>query len=198
MNKKSLLLTVIIVAVTFVFTMMPAMSAQKASMHDIKQYIIKCSTEMGVEPEIALSIAKHESGFCQEKRSYMGAVGVFQILPSTARRVGYNPYQYQSNIKGGIAYYKQMKRMFKSDAIALAAYNAGPGTVKKYGGIPPYAETRRYVKTVMKYYNEYKSNPDGTVAPMLAAVKAPKEDQKVLAEKEHREMLTLFMLNQAI
>ena len=91
-----------------------------------------------------------------------------------------------------------MKRMFKSDAIALAAYNAGPGTVKRYGGIPPYAETRRYVKTVMKYYNEYKSNPDGTVAPMLAAVKAPKEDQKVLAEKEHREMLTLFMLNQAI
>lgn len=198
MNKKSLLLTVIIVAVTFVFTVMPAMSAQKASMHDIKQYIIKCSTEMGVEPEIALSIAKHESGFCQEKRSYMGAVGVFQILPSTARRVGYNPYQYQSNIKGGIAYYKQMKRMFKSDAIALAAYNAGPGTVKRYGGIPPYAETRRYVKTVMKYYHEYKSNPDGTVAPMLAAVKAPKEDQKVLAEKEHREMLTLFMLNQAI
>ena len=198
MNKKLLLLTVIIVAVTFVFTVMPVFSAQTASMHDIKQYIIQCSTEMGVEPEIALSIAKHETGFCQEKRSYMGAVGVFQVLPSTARRFGYNPYQYKSNIKCGIAYYKQMKRMFKTDAMALAAYNAGPGTVKRYGGIPPYAETKRYVRTVMKYYNEYKSNPDATVAPMLAAIKGPKEDQKVLAEKEHREMLTLFKLNQAI
>lgn len=198
MNKKSLLLTVIIVAVTFVFTVVPAFSAQKASMHDIKQYIIKCSTEMGVEPEIALSIAKQETGFCQEKRSRMGAVGVFQLMPSTARRFGYNPYQYQSNIKCGIAYYKQMKRMFKSDAVALAAYNAGPGNVKKYGGIPPFAETRNFVRNVMKYYDEYKTNPDPTVATMLAAVKAPKEDQKVLAEKEHREMLTLFMLNQAI
>lgn len=91
-----------------------------------------------------------------------------------------------------------MKRMFKSDAVALAAYNAGPGNVKKYGGIPPFAETRNFVRNVMKYYDEYKTNPDPTVATMLAAVKAPKEDQKVLAEKEHREMLTLFMLNQAI
>lgn len=196
MNKKSLLLTVIIVAVTFVFTVMPAMSAQKASMHDIKQYIIKCSTEMGVEPEIALSIAKHESGFCQEKRSHMGAVGVFQILPSTARRVGYNPYQYQSNIKGGIAYYKQLKQIFKTDELALAAYNAGPGIVKRCGGMPPYAETKRFVRLVMAYSNEFKTNANSDVAKKVAANKQKRE--MIAAEKEHREMITLFMLNQAI
>ncbi len=195
MTKKVLLHTIVIVIATFIFSATPSFAYQKASMAQIKEHIVQCATEMGVEPEIALSIAKLESGFCQEKRSRMGAVGVFQILPSTARRVGYNPYHYKDNIRGGIAYYKQLKRIFKSDALALAAYNAGPGTVKRYGGIPPYAETKRYVRVVLQHYNEYKKNPDPTVSKVLAA---SKENKQVLAEKEHREMLTLFMLNQAI
>lgn len=195
MTKKSLILTIVIIMTAFIFSSVPCFASQKASMAEIKEYIVKCATEMGVEPEIALSIAKQESGFCQEKRSNMGAVGVFQILPSTARRVGYNPYNYKDNIRGGIAYYKQLKRMFKSDAIALAAYNAGPGNVKRYGGIPPYAETKKFVRVVLNHYENYKTNPDPTVEKYLAAVK---ENKQVLAEKEHREMLTLFMLNQAI
>lgn len=195
MTKKSLLTTIVILLATFIFSAVPGFANQKATMTQIKEQIVQCAIEMGVEPEIALSIAKKESGFCQEKRSRMGAVGVYQLLPSTARRIGYNPYHYKDNIRGGIAYYKQLKRMFKSDAVALAAYNAGPGTVKRYGGIPPYAETKKFVNTVLKYYNEYKSNPDPTVAQYL---EAGKEKKQVLAEKEHREMLTLFMLNQAI
>lgn len=195
MTKKSLLTTIVILLATFIFSAVPGFANQKATMAQIKEQIVQCAIEMGVEPEIALSIAKKESGFCQEKRSRMGAVGVYQLLPSTARRIGYNPYHYKDNIRGGIAYYKQLKRMFKSDAVALAAYNAGPGTVKRYGGIPPYAETKKFVNTVLKYYNEYKSNPDPTVAQYL---EAGKEKKQVLAEKEHREMLTLFMLNQAI
>ncbi len=195
MIKKSINFTLTFLITTFIFSNTPSFANQKASMAEIKEHIVKCATELGVEPEIALSIAKLESGFCQEKRSRMGAVGVFQMLPSTARRVGYNPYHYKDNIRGGITYYKQMKRIFKTDALALAAYNAGPGTVKRYGGIPPYPETRKYVKTVLKHYNDYKTNPDPTVVKYLAA---SKESKKVLAEKEHREMLTLFMLNQAI
>jgi soluble lytic murein transglycosylase-like protein len=198
MFRKSLLLTVIIIAVTLVQMNISTMAAQGTSMSEIKQYIIKTAVELGVEPEIALSIAKHESGFCQEKRSKMGAVGVFQMLPSTARRIGCNPYHYQSNIRGGITYYKQMKRIFKSDAVALAAYNAGPGAVRKYGGIPPYAETKKYVNSVMKYYGQYKTNPDATVSVYLANAKAPNVDRQVLAEKERKEILTSFMLNQAI
>lgn len=193
MNIKILTKTIII-TVMFIFTAIPTFAGQ-ASMAEIKEYIVQCAIEMGVEPEIALGIAKKESGFCQEKRSPMGAVGVYQLLPSTARRIGYNPYHYKDNIKGGIAYYKQLKKMFKTDAMALAAYNAGPGNVKRYGGIPPYKETKRFVSMVLKYTNEYKSNPDATVAQYLAA---GKEKKQVLAEKEHREMLTLFMLNQAI
>ena len=171
------------------------LSAQKATMAEIKEYIVLCASELGIEPEIALGIAKQESGFCQEKRSYMGAVGVFQMMPSTARRIGFNPYNYKENIRGGISYYKQLKKMFKTDELALAAYNAGPGNVKRYGGVPPFAETRKFVKIVLTHYNNYKTNPDATVEKYLAAVK---ENKEVLAEKEHREMLTLFMLNQAI
>lgn len=195
MTKKSLITIFITILATFVFSVMPVFSAEKATMEQIKEHIVQCALEMGVEPEIALSIAKKESGFCQEKRSYMGAVGVYQLLPSTARRIGYNPYHYKDNIRGGIAYYKLLKKMFKSDVMALAAYNAGPGNVKKYGGVPPFAETKRFVNVCMKYYNEYKNNPDPTVAQYLAV---GKEKKQVLAEKEHREMLTLFMLNQAI
>ena len=154
---------------------------------------------MGVEPEIALSIAKKESGFCQEKRSPAGAVGVFQIMPSTARKIGFNPYNYRDNIKGGISYYKTLKKMFKTDEMALAAYNAGPGNVKKFGGVPPYAETRRFIRVVLADYNTYKTNPDASVEKHLLAVRENKEkNRQMLAEQEHREMLTIFMLNQAI
>lgn len=178
---------------------MPCFASEIASMAQIKEYIVKCAVEMDVEPEIVLGIAKQESGFCQEKRSRMGAVGVFQIMPSTARKRGFNPYHYKDNIRGGIAYYKHLKKMFKTDELALAAYNAGPGNVKKYGGIPPFAETKKFVKIVLGNYNTYKNNPDATVVPYLTAARENREQNKqVLADKEHREMLTLFMLNQAI
>lgn len=192
---KKALLSIFFIITMMIFSSNTCLAAQKATMAEIKEYIVLCASELGVEPEIALGIAKQESGFCQEKRSYMGAVGVFQMMPSTARRIGFNPYNYKENIRGGISYYKQLKKMFKTDELALAAYNAGPGNVKRYGGIPPFAETRKFVKIVLTHYNNYKTNPDATVVKYLAAVK---ENKEVLAEKEHREMLTLFMLNQAI
>lgn len=194
MIKKSLFLILILM-----FVSLPCMAAQQATINEIKEYIVKCASEMGVEPEIALSIAKQESGFCQEKRSGMGAVGVFQIMPSTARKIGFNPYHYKDNIKGGIAYYKQLKRIFKTDELALAAYNAGPGNVKRYGGMPPFVETKKFVRIVLVNYNQYKNNPDSSVASYLAAAKEQQQHEKqVIADKEHREMITLFMLNQAI
>lgn len=196
---KKLLLTAIMIIATFIFSNLSCQANQNASTDEIKAYIIQCATEMGVEPEIVLGIAKQESGFSQNKRSPMGAVGVFQIMPSTARKIGFNPYHYKDNIRGGIAYYKQLKKMFKTDELALAAYNAGPGNVKRYGGIPPFAETKKFIKIVMGNYNTYKTNPDATVEKLLTASKENKEASKqALAEKEHREIITLFMLNQAI
>ena len=66
----------------------------------VKEYIVKHSMELGIDPALALSIAKQESGFCHEKKSPYGAVGVFQLLPSTAKKMGYNPYYLSENIGG--------------------------------------------------------------------------------------------------
>jgi len=143
---------------------------QAANVNTIKAAIVRHSIEMGVDPAITLSIAKTESGFRQEARSSHGAVGVFQLMPSTARRMGLNAYSLDDNIKGGIMYYKSMYKMFGSMELALAAYNAGPGNVKKYRAIPPFSETRRFVSKIMTDYRNFKSNPDPA---MVAAQNLP-------------------------
>lgn len=143
----------------------------------IKETIVKHSIEMNVDPALALSIAKKESGFKHDLRSPYGAVGVFQLLPSTANRMGFNPYYLSENIKAGLTYYKMMYKMFGSTELALAAYNAGPGNVKKFGGqIPPYGETRRFVNQIMLEYNRQKVNPD----PAIAKIKQAKAQHPVI------------------
>ncbi len=149
--------------------MMFCAPAQASDINTIKSAIVKQALEMGVDPAIALSIARTESGFRHEARSSHGAVGVFQLMPSTAKRMGLNPYSLNDNIRGGIMYYKMMYKMFGSMELALAAYNAGPGNVKKYQAIPPFAETKRFVSKIMTDYHRYKANPDPAML-----VKAPK------------------------
>ena len=143
--------------------------AQAADVNTVKAIIVKHAIEMGVDPAIALSIARTESGFSHNARSNHGAVGVFQLMPSTAKRMGLNPYSLNDNIKGGIMYYKSMYKMFGSVELALAAYNAGPGNVKRYNAVPPYAETKRFVSKIMKDYNYYKANPDPAMIKAKAA-----------------------------
>lgn len=138
----------------------------------VKEYIVKHSMEMGVDPALALSIAKLESNFCHEKKSPYGAVGVFQLMPSTAKKLGFNPWYINENIKGGLTYYKMMYKKFGSMELALAAYNAGPGNVAKYNGIPPFKETKFFVSTIMDEYNKQKSNPD----PIINQVKLKKTE----------------------
>ena len=144
--------------------------AQAADIDSVKVSIAKHAIEMGVDPAIALSIARTESGFNHNARSSHGAVGVFQLMPSTARRMGLNPYSLNDNIKGGIMYYKSMYKMFGSVELALAAYNAGPGNVKRYQAIPPYAETKRFVSKIMTDYNYYKNNSDPAIKAAKAAI----------------------------
>ncbi len=143
--------------------------SQAADTNAIKAIIVKNAISLGVDPAIALSIARTESGFRHEARSSHGAVGVYQLMPSTARKMGLNPYSLNDNIKGGIMYYKKMYSMFGSVELALAAYNAGPGNVKRYNNaIPPYAETRRFVSKIMTDVNKQRVTPD----PIVAKVKS--------------------------
>lgn len=152
--KRLLLFTIAIV-------FMSCTQVFASDVNTIKATIVKHSIEMGVDPAIALSIARAESGFRHEARSAHGAVGVFQLMPSTAKRMGLNAYSLNDNIKGGIMYYKNMYKMFGSMELALAAYNAGPGNVKRYNNkVPPYAETKRFIAKIMTDYNRLKANPD--------------------------------------
>lgn len=158
MTKKLLFFTI-----TIVLLLCPKVNASTTSESEVKARIVKHSIEMGVEPALALSLAKSESKFRHDLRSPYGAVGVFQLMPDTARRLGVNPYYLSDNIKGGLMYYKMMYKMFGSTELALAAYNAGPTAVLKYKTVPPIGETRQFVNTIMTEYRYQKKNPDPAI-----------------------------------
>ncbi|HEY9570089.1 MAG TPA: lytic transglycosylase domain-containing protein [Metalysinibacillus sp.] len=116
--------------------------------------IKKASTTYGVPEKLIAAIMKQESNFNPNVVSYAGAQGLMQLMPGTARHVGVtNPFDHEQNIMGATKYISQMLKQHGNDpTIALAAYNAGPGNVAKYGGIPPFKETQNYVKNVLGYY----------------------------------------------
>lgn len=158
MIRKAVIFTIAIVSL-----LCPQVRANQTNVSSVKDSIVKHSLELGVDPALALSIAKSESGFRHDARSSNGAVGVFQLMPSTARKLGVNPYYVSDNIKGGLMYYKKLYNMFGSTELALAAYNAGPGTVKKYKSVPPIRETKRFVSKIMTEYDNQKSRPDPAI-----------------------------------
>ena len=188
------------IVVTAIALVSLTVSAQAGISEDVvKESIVKHSMEMGVDPALALSIAKKESGFKHELKSPYGAVGVFQVLPSTAKKIGYNPYYLNENIKAGLTYYKMMYKMFGSMELALAAYNAGPGNVRKYKGIPPFSETKRFVSVIMTDYKSLKANPD----PVIAEYKSSTKDINLMEEDydfryEHDAVLKSYLSNQGI
>ena len=119
----------------------------------IKQY----ARLYGVSIELIKAIITVESCFDRYAVSSVGAKGLMQLMPATADSMGvYNIFNAKDNIRGGTRYFRQMLEEFEFDVeLALAAYNAGPNAVKKYNGIPPYDETQKYVKKVIKYYYTY-------------------------------------------
>ena len=102
----------------------------------------------GVPEELFLRLVQQESGWQPDAVSHKGAIGLAQLMPETARRLGVDPRNPEQNLEGGARYLAQQFRKFKSWRLALAAYNAGPGAVDKHDGIPPYRETRDYVKKI--------------------------------------------------
>jgi soluble lytic murein transglycosylase-like protein len=103
-----------------------------------------------LSPDLVEAVAWAESRFNQGARSRAGALGVMQLMPATAAQLGVNPADMAQNVHGGTAYLRQMLDAFDGDiTLALAAYNAGPGAVANSHGVPPYAETQRYIAAVL-------------------------------------------------
>ncbi len=105
----------------------------------------------GIDPALLKGLVSQESGFDPNARSGAGAVGLTQLMPGTAASLGVtNPLDPAQSLQGGAKYLRQQLDRFGGDErLALAAYNAGPGAVARYGGVPPYSETQNYVKNVM-------------------------------------------------
>lgn len=103
----------------------------------------------GVPEDLFLRLVQQESNWKPKAVSHKGAIGLAQLMPGTADLLGVNPHDPRQNLEGGARYLKRMYNRFGSWRLALAAYNAGPEAVSKHGGIPPFRETRNYVRRIL-------------------------------------------------
>lgn len=116
----------------------------------------KAGARYGVDASLLAAVASQESSFNASAVSPAGAQGLMQFMPATAKGLGVNPLDPNSAIDGAARYLSSLTKQFGSTDLALAAYNAGPGTVSRYGGIPPYSETQNYVRSVMSKAEAYR------------------------------------------
>jgi soluble lytic murein transglycosylase-like protein len=116
--------------------------------------IARAAFEAHVDPALVAAVARTESGFDPGATSASGARGLMQLMPATAQALGVaDPYDPAQNVRGGASYLRELLERFHGDVrLALAAYDAGPGAVERYGGVPPFAETRAYVARVLAAY----------------------------------------------
>ena len=124
------------------------------------EIIYGASEHYSVDPDLVRAVIKAESDFNETARSHKGAQGLMQLMPETARLHNVsNVYDPEENIDGGVRHLRLLLNRYQGDLqLTLAAYNAGINAVEKYGGIPPYSETREYIRRVLDYHQRYRGN----------------------------------------
>lgn len=131
----------------------PTRSMRNIPVANIRQMILKAAKQNNLRPELLEAVVQVESGYNPDALSNKGASGLMQLMPATAQALGVNdPFDPEQNLMGGAKYLRQQLDRFNGDEKkALAAYNAGPGAVTRYNGIPPYPETQKYVNKVLSF-----------------------------------------------
>jgi soluble lytic murein transglycosylase-like protein len=119
------------------------------------EMLIQAALQQGLEPEFVRSVARIESNLRQDAISNKGAIGLMQLMPDTAVGLGVDAHDAADNILGGAKFLRELLLRYNGDpALALAAYNAGPGAVQRYNGVPPYLETHKYIIRVLQEYKK--------------------------------------------
>lgn len=123
-----------------------------------EELAVQAARKYALPESFVRSVMKVESGMRQEAMSPKGALGLMQLMPETARQLGVNPMDSKENAEGGAEYLRDLLARYEDRpdqvVLALAAYNAGPGAVDKYHGVPPYRETREYILRVIRYWDQ--------------------------------------------
>jgi soluble lytic murein transglycosylase-like protein len=158
----------------------------KATPKEITDLVEKSARAQGVDPLLVHAMIRVESNYDAHAVSPKGAEGLMQLMPSTAKMLGVSDsFDARENIEAGVKYLKYLQSVYKDDRLALAAYNAGPGSVEKYKQIPPYKETQKYVERVDKNYEEARKTAEPEVkAP--AARETPAAIQVI--EEKHPKL----------
>ena len=117
------------------------------------EFVRAAATRYGVDPALVHAVVRAESGYNPDARSPAGAQGLMQLMPATAQALGVtDAYDVVQNIFAGTRYLRSLLDRYGDVGLSLAAYNAGPGAVNKFAGMPPYPETRAYVGRVLQYW----------------------------------------------
>jgi hypothetical protein len=131
---------------------------QARQMNDpARRLVEEAAVRHGVDPDLVHAVAQAESGYQQKAVSRVGAIGIMQLMPATAKYLGANPHDAVQNVDAGVRFLRELLLKYRDHpnqvALALAAYNAGPHAVERYRGVPPYRETRMYVKQVIHRFD---------------------------------------------